>query len=81
MVRIQGTTETTRDGQRGTIFEIAVISLSEKEARGRARGAMLGRFPSAVGKIDVLSTRESESKYPGVDEYVVEIFVPHINRI
>lgn len=78
MVRINDTRSATRDGVSGTIFEIDVISLSEKEARGRARGAMLGRFPSAVGGIEIISSEPLEDpRFPGIDEYRVETFVPH----
>lgn len=79
MVRVEGTRETTRDGMSGTVFNIRVTALSQKAAEGRARGAMLGRFPSNVGKLDVLNSSEVESDIPGVDAYSVDVFVPHNN--
>lgn len=79
MVRVEGTRETSRNGMSGTAFTIRVTALSQKAAEGRARGAMLGRFPANVGKIEVLSSTPVDSDIPGVDAFEVEVFVPHNN--
>lgn len=80
MPRFNGTREITHNGKRGTAFRIPVISLSEKEARGRARGMMLLRFPGATGQIDILGSKSIDTRGAGIDEYEVEVFVPHKSK-
>lgn len=79
MVRIEGTQEVTHNNQQGTIYMLRVLGISEGGVSTRAKGALAGRFPTNIGKLEVVSMREVVSDFPGVDAYVVSVFMPHHN--
>lgn len=79
MVRIEGTKETTRDGMKGTIYTLRIVGFTDSGARAHARGALAGRFPVNIGKIEVVEQREVESEFPGLPETEVDVFMPYNN--
>lgn len=79
MVRVEGTREVTHKGTEGTVFMLRVLGVSEGGIATRAKAALVGRFPTNVGKLEVINMEQVVSDFPGLDAYRVSVFMPHHN--
>ena len=79
MVRIEGTREVSHNGVNGTVYMLRVLGISEGGVTTRAKGALAGRFPTNIGKLETLNIEQVVSDFPGIDAYVVSVFMPHHN--